>query len=83
MVEEPRSKPFMKNGDFLVENELTVTITLSEYRELVGFKASNEGELSKVRSEKIKVEQENKRLKDKILSLTTECNGEDKEEEEW
>lgn len=80
---EERSKPYMNNNDYVVENEITVRITLAEYRELVGFRAKYDAELSKLKSEKFKVEQENKRLKDKILSLTTECADEDKEEEEW
>ena len=80
---EERSKPYMNSNDYVVDNELTVRITLSEYRELVGFKARHDAELSKLKSEKFKVEQENTRLKDKILSLTTECNCEDKEEREW
>ena len=79
---EEKSKPYIKNDDFLIENELTVTITLAEYRDLVGFKAKHDAELTKISNEKWKVEQENRRLKEKILSLTTEC-GEDKEEEEW
>lgn len=79
---EEKSKPHIKNDDFLIENELTVTITLAEYRDLVGFKAKHDAELTKISNEKWKVEQENRRLKEKILSLTTEC-GEDKEEEEW
>lgn len=78
---EERSKPYMNNNDYVVENEITVRITLAEYRELVGFRAKHGAELSELKSEKYKVEQENKRLKDKILSLTTECA--DKEEEEW
>ena len=78
---EDRSKPYMNNNDYVVENEITVQITLAEYRELVSFRAKHGAELSELKSEKFKVEQENKRLKDKILSLTTEC--EDKEEEEW
>lgn len=80
---EERSKPYMNSNDYVVENEITVRITLAEYRELVGFRAKYEAELSKLKNEKFKVEQENKRLKDKILSLTTECADEDKEEEEW
>ena len=80
---EERSKPYMNSNDYVVENEITVQITLSEYRELVGFKAKYDAELSKLKTEKFKVEQENKRLKDKILSLTTECADEDEEEEEW
>ena len=79
---EEKNKPYIMNDDFLIENELTVTITLSEYRDLVGFKAKHDAELTKISNEKWKVEQENRRLKEKILSLTTEC-GEDKEEEEW
>lgn len=78
---EERSKPYMNNNDYVVENEITVQITLAEYRELVGFRAKHGAELSELKNEKFKVEQENKRLKDKILSLTTECA--DKEEEEW
>ena len=78
---EGRSKPYMNNNDYVVENEITVQITLAEYRELVGFRAKHGAELSDLKNEKYKVEQENKRLKDKILSLTTECA--DKEEEEW
>lgn len=80
---EERSKPYMNNNDYVVENEITVQITLAEYRELVGFRAKHGAELSELKNEKYKVEQENKRLKDKILSLTTECDGEDKEEREW
>lgn len=78
---EERSKPYMNNNDYVVENEITVQITLAEYRELVGFRAKHGAELSELKNEKYKVEQENKRLKDKILSLTTECA--DKEEGEW
>ena len=78
---EEKSKPYMNNNDYVVENEITVQITLAEYRELVGFRAKHGAELSELKNEKYKVEQENKRLKDKILSLTTECA--DKEEEEW
>lgn len=78
---EERSKPYMNSNDYVVENEITVQITLAEYRELVGFRAKHGAELSELKNEKFKVEQENKRLKDKILSLTTECA--DKEEEEW
>lgn len=74
-------KPYMDSNDYVVENEITVQITLAEYRELVGFRAKHGAELSDLKNEKYKVEQENKRLKDKILSLTTECA--DKEEEEW
>lgn len=79
---EEKNKPYIMNDDFLIENELTVTITLAEYRDLVVFKAKHDAELTKISNEKWKVEQENRRLKEKILSLTTEC-GEDKEEEEW
>lgn len=82
MAEEKR-KPYMSDKDFLVEDELTVTITLHEYRSLVGFEAKHDAELSKLKNEKYKVEQENKRLKEKILSLTTECGDSDEEKEEW
>lgn len=80
---EDRDKPYMNSNDYVVENEITVRITLAEYRELIGFRAKHSAELSNLRNEKFKVEQENKRLKDKILSLTPECADEDREEEEW
>lgn len=80
---EERSKPYMSSNDYLVENEITVQITLSEYRDLVSFKAKHDAEMAELRTEKFKIEQENKRLKDKILSLTTECKGDGEEEEEW
>ena len=78
-----KEKPYIHNNDFVIDDEITVRITIAEYRELVSFKAKHEAELSKLKSEKFKVEQENKRLKDKILSLTTECEDGDKVEEEW
>ena len=54
---EERGKPYMNNNDYVVENEITVQITLAEYRELVGFKAKHGAELSELKSEKYKVEQ--------------------------
>lgn len=80
---EERSKPYMSSNDYLVENEITVQITLSEYRDLVAFKAKHDAEMAELRTEKFNIEQENKRLKNKILSLTTECKDDGKEEEEW
>ncbi len=58
-------------NDFVIENELTVTITLNEYRELISVKAKRDEEKEKLQSKCWKLESEISKLKDKILELTT------------
>lgn len=62
-----------KNNDFVAPRELTVTITLAEYRELVNYNAKAASEYEKLRSEKWTLETENKKLKETIEALKTVC----------
>lgn len=55
--------------NYVGERELTVTITLSEYRELVSFKGMYDAEQRALRMEKYNLENEVERLKEKIASL--------------
>lgn len=78
-----------KAGDYSIENELTVTITLHEYRELVKACAISDREIDDANSAKWKKECELdkaketiQRLKEKILQLTTtDIAGTDDEDE--
>ena len=51
--------------DFVVENELTVTITLSEYRSLISSKAASDARISSLYSENHRLQTELKELKEK------------------
>ena len=55
--------------NFLTPTELTVTITLREYRELVGDKAVSEKKISEIRSEKYALEKEVNELKETVAKL--------------
>lgn len=76
--------------DFELPNELTVRITLREYRELVSGIASKKHDIEEARNAKWKVEDENRRLKEenenlrkKLVELMTPCqSAEDMEEQE-
>lgn len=72
-----------KNSEdnFVARQELTVTITLNEYRELIGNKAIMDKKISDVQSEKYKLssknndlEKENSSLKEKLFDLQNEIN---------
>lgn len=55
--------------NYVAQDELLVTITLAEYRELVEFKGKNEPEMRALRIEKWNIESELKALKDKVAGL--------------
>lgn len=82
-----RSK-FVKN--FVAEGELTVTITLEEYRELISFNATAKDEITKANearweknSECDALKKEIESLKQRIVDLTTlECRIENTKEGE-
>lgn len=57
------------DNDFVADKELTVTITLNEYRQLISAKATKEHDLDKIRSEKWKVQEELNEAKAKIERL--------------
>ena len=59
--------------DFVAPRELTVTITLSEYRDLVSAKAKADSDYSKLRDEKYRVERERDDLKQKLETITSLC----------
>ncbi len=61
-----------RHDDVQGENELMVTITLHEYRELVKRCAVADDRYNKVQVECYKVQEENRKLKDKIARLSTE-----------
>lgn len=50
-------------NDFKAEKELTVEITLNEYRELIKSKATKETDIEKANKDKYTREEENKKLK--------------------
>lgn len=62
-----------KNNDFVAPRELTVTITLAEYRELVNYNAKASSEYEKLRDKVWKLEAENKKLNETIEALKTVC----------
>ena len=79
-------------NDFVAPSELTVTITLSEYRELLSAKATKDNKIDEIRmknfdltAERDRLQQENSDLKAKLyesLEAGLCKNPEEKEEEE-
>lgn len=61
-----------ENNDFKAAGELTVTITLSEYRSLVAANATRNADIEKANSDKYQRENENKRLKEEVSRLKSE-----------
>ena len=55
--------------DYVAENEITVTITLAEYRALIESYATKHYEIAKANEDKYKRESENKMLKEEVDSL--------------
>ena len=55
--------------DYVAEDEITITITLAEYRELVISDATKQYDISKANEDKYKRESENKMLKEEVDSL--------------
>lgn len=56
-------------NDFIGQDEITVTITLCEYRELVARNAKHEEELRKARDEKYEAEKKADALRAKLDKL--------------
>lgn len=73
MSEIKYSKETSNYGDnifnYVAPDEITVTITLAEYRDLVDFKGKHESEMRALRMEKYNLEGELNRLKDRIAAL--------------
>lgn len=56
--------------DYVAENELTITITLAEYRELVKAVATKQHDIDRANADKYERDAENKRLKEEVDKLT-------------
>ena len=61
-----------KENNYIAEGEITVTITLDEYRSLVECKATRDSAISNANSDKYERSQENQRLKDENAALKAE-----------
>ena len=59
----------VNNNDFVASSELTVTITLNEYRDLVGKVAASSARISEAEKDKYDRNNENKTLKEKVKEL--------------
>ena len=57
------------DNDFVADKELTVTITLNEYRDLVGKNATSSARISEAEKDKYDRNNENKALKEKVKQL--------------
>lgn len=55
--------------DYVAESEITITITLAEYRALVTSEATKHYDIAKANEDKYKRESENKMLKEECESL--------------
>lgn len=55
--------------NYVAENELTITITLSEYRALIASNATKQYDIAKVNEDKYKRDAENKMLKEEVDAL--------------
>ncbi|MEB7433311.1 hypothetical protein BUZ62_00845 [Staphylococcus pasteuri] len=80
-----------EENNFVANQELTVTITLNEYRDLIEDKSKKDKEIDEFRSKyykekdlKDKVKEENRNLKNKIYALQNDeaITSHDEEEED-
>lgn len=73
LILDKKLQNYGKNNDFVAPKELTVTITLAEYRELVSRDSKSSSEFEKLRDQNWKLESENKKLKETIETLKALC----------
>lgn len=57
--------------NYVAEGELTITITLAEYRDLVKAVATKQHDIDQANADKYKRDSENKMLKEEVDSLRT------------
>lgn len=60
------------SDDFIAGGEITVTITLSEYRALVASKATKKADIDKANEDKYERDNENKTLREEVARLKAE-----------
>ncbi|MGK4058297.1 hypothetical protein AB0Y04_01005 [Loigolactobacillus coryniformis] len=70
-------------NDFVANQELTVQITLSEYRALISDNAVHEHELSKMRDKMYEVQHERDQLKQKVTEMVMEKSAVEDDESEF
>lgn len=58
-----------KANNFVAEGELTITITLAEYRELIAERATKKQDIDKANADKYERDAENARLKEEVNAL--------------
>ena len=58
-----------KSKDFVAEGELTITITLAEYRALIASEATKQHDIAKANADKYSRDEENARLKNEVAAL--------------
>ena len=59
----------LDQNDFVLDNEITVTITLNEYRKLVENNATSTARIDEANNEKWKYYRENEELKKQVAEL--------------
>ena len=59
-------------NDYVAEGELTITITLAEYRELISAVATKHHDIQKANEDKYKRDAENAALKEEVEKLRTQ-----------
>lgn len=70
LKDEPDPDDYSRNLDnFTAPQELTVTITLNEYRKLVSANATASSDIEKANKDKYTREMENKNLKEEVAAL--------------
>lgn len=56
-------------NDYVAEGEITITITLAEYRALISSNATKQHDIAKANEDKYKRDTENARLKEEVDAL--------------
>ena len=72
VVLDKKLSDYGKNDDFIASQEITVTITLREYRELVSNNATREHEINKANSDRYERETKIKTLEQRVKALEDE-----------
>ena len=69
ILDKKMEKYCWEGKDYVAENELTITITLAEYRELIASNATKQYDIAKANEDKYKRDAENKMLKEEVDAL--------------
>lgn len=73
LILDKKLNNYGRNDDFVAPKELTVTITLAEYRMLVANNAKHTEECDKYQKKVWALESENKKLKETLEALKSIC----------